>query len=452
MSLQESAHGAAAPLERGWSRPAGTLLLVIFAAAIVLFLDTARAVLRNEPGAGDPALTNQIGAPDSYTHWFALQAVRAGQTPYSDAVTEATQIAIWGQALGTQRQAFYYPLPVLLWYLPAAGLDLAGAAVYARALGLAGLAAGVALTLRLAHRPIGGRQGIAAAAALAAMIPAHDHFWLGQNTSVALTLALGAALLYRAERYGWAGLALALALIKPQNVLFLAAGLALHALASPRRWSFLVAAGGSLLGLLLASLLVVPGWVGQWLAVLRVHSSYDISYLRAVSGEQPVVQWLMAAALVGPLLFSWWQHRHTSTEGDWYPVVVAGGLVATMVALTPSTSFYNHVLLWPAFALILFTPAGLPAGFLGRFTTALNVLAFALPPVIGGSVAAAYHLAATEEAIVPLLRAGVTLVAAITFYQGLTAAGWLWEHLLPARLRRASLAHRPRTAPELARR
>ena len=271
----------ARPQARLWCRPAGALILMACAAAMVLFLSVSGAVLRGaeatEPGAEAaerPSAGATIGAPDSYMHWFALQAIRDGRSPYSAEVTAATQTAIWGRPLGTRNQAFCYPVPTLLWYLPMLALDLAGAADYARLLGLVSLGAALVLSLRLVRLPLWGWPLAAAAAAWLSSPAVHDQQHLGQNTSLALALALGAALLYRAERYGWAGLVLALALLKPQSVLVLAVGLGLHALAARRRWPFLLTGGLAGAGLVAAGLIVVPDWVPQWLQTITDQEAY----------------------------------------------------------------------------------------------------------------------------------------------------------------------------------
>ena len=424
----------AGPRARLWRRPAGALLLAAGAVAMMLFLSVSGAVLRGGEAAGSPPDANTIGAPDSFTHWFALQAIRDGRSPYSDEVTVATQTAIWGRPLGTQRQAFYYPVPVLLWYVPTLALDLAGAAAYARLLGLVSLGVALALSLRLARLPLRGWPLLAAAGALLTTPTVSDQYHLGQNTSVALALALSTALLYRAERYGWAGLVFALALVKPQSVLVLAVGLGLHALASRRRWSFLLTCGLGVAGLITAGLTVVPDWPRQWLQTLSYHNTYDVGYLQGLSGEQPAVQWLIRLGLCALLLLFWWRHRALGAGADWYPVAVAGALAVTMVAFTPSTSFYNLILLGPALVLILFTDEGRPVGLLSRVTLTLNLLIILLPPLLAAVVYAVYRLSPTAE-VSRTLTIGVTLVAVISFYQGLAVILWLVERLLPARLR-----------------
>lgn len=420
-----------APPASGWAGRAGALTLLALAVAMALFMSQVSSLLSARPTAPPTPVNRLRAGGDSYVHWFALQALRAGDDPYGAAVAAATQRAVWGIERDPHLQAFVYPLPSLGWYLPSLWLDLEAHAWYARLLGLAGLTASVPLTLWLLRRPARGWPLLAAAGLLASMAAPWDQLALGQNASVALALALAAALLYRAERYGLAGLALALALVKPHHVLVLAGGLALHAAAARRRWPFLAALGlaaGAELGV---SLLVAPGWFGRWLARAADHAGWFTGYLEVLVGSHPAVVWLVRALAVAPVLALWWRHRRDAASGDWWALAVAGALVSSMVALTATnSSLYNLVPIWPALALLLFERQERPGGPITRLIQALNRGLVVMLPAAGGLLALAWLLLPALDGSTMALLA--TLVVWLSLYQGLAVAlGVLersWHH------------------------
>ena len=416
-----------------WLRPAKALLLAGLALGMALFMSQLSAILvtnqANDVAAGSGRLRE---GGDSYLHWFALRALREGRNPYSPDVTQETQLAVWGRSLGPNVMAFVYPLPSLIWYLPMNWLDLATASAYARLLGLAGLLLSLVLGLRLTGVPVRGWPLIAGAASLASMGGVYDQQALGQNASVALALALGAALLYRRGRYALAGLALALALAKPHHVLIVAAGLGLHALWARARWGFFLGAGLGI-GLPTAgSLLVSPGWVGQWLERLSRYSDYNFSYLQVTIGDAPLAIWLARVLVCLPVMAFWWWHRHDSASGDWFRLAVTGGLAASMVALTANPSLYNVILVWPALSLLLLTPMGASRGFIDRLARAVALAPTILVPLSAGLIALIWLLIRPGEGPSTLLLAQVALVTVLVgLYQGWTTTLWLLARLIP---------------------
>jgi hypothetical protein len=418
---------APAPPASGWAGRTGALALLALAVAMALFMSQVSGILSAQPTAPPTPVNRLRAGGDSYVHWFALQALRTGDDPYGAAVAAATQHAVWGVERDPHLQAFVYPLPSLGWYLPSLWLDLEAHAWYARLLGLVGLVASVPLTLRLLRQPLRGWPLLAGAGLLASMAAPWDQLALGQNVSVALALALAAALLYRAERYGLAGLALALALVKPHHVLVLAGGLALHAAAARRRWPFLAALGLAAGAELAVSLLVAPGWIGRWLARAVDHAGWFTGYLEVLVGSQPVMLWLVRALVVAPVLALWWRHRRDAARDDWWALAVAGALVSSMVALTATnSSLYNLVPIWPALALLLFERRPGPAGPIARLVRALNQGLVVLLPAAGGVLALAWLLLPAMDGSTMALLA--TLVVWLSLYQGLAAALGVLEH------------------------
>ena len=428
---------AAAPAPpRFWATWRGALVLAAFAVAMLLFMGRMNAWLLATEAASLGQATNLRQGGDSYVYWFALHALRDGRDPYSPDVTGAIQVAILGvsepeRLVHPAWQAFVYPLPVLLWYLPMLGLSLEAAAQYGRLLGVAALPACVLLGLRLARLPLTGWPAIAAAALLTGMAGVHEQFALAQNTTLFLALALAAALLYAQGRYALASAVLMLALLKPQQVLVLALGLGLHALADRRRWGFFLGLALAGAGSLALSLLVAPGWLTHWLDNLGRYSRYNLDYLQALLGGNALAVWLVRAGLVLPVLGLWWRRRRHDA-GPWLVAAVAAALVAGLLAFSNVVA-YNLLLLWPALLLIVLSPETRPVGFTGRLALALNVALLVLIGTAAGLIALAWTLAGpgADADLGPLGE----LVGRTASLQAFMVALWMAERFLPTSVR-----------------
>jgi hypothetical protein len=405
------------------------VLLAGLTVAMAFFMANASAIVSGlAPGQPAPGHRLREGG-DSFVHWFALQALRAGQDPYDLAVARATQIAIWGAPFADDPhvQALVYPLPTLLWYLPTLALNLELAAFYARLLAQFALGAAVLLTLRLVGLPAAGWTALAAITLLGSLAGPYDQHALGQNASLGLAMALASAILYRAGHPGMAGAALALGLVKPQYLVILGLGLGLHALTS-RQWRFFVGGGlgvGVPGGL---GLLVAPDWIAHWLANVSAHAGRYIAFLRVLVGDDPTVLWLVRALIVLPILAGWWRWRHARPAAPWFPFAVAISLAGGMLAFTANPGPYNLLLAWPALVVMLLAPEGAPANRVEAVLLALNVFVLVVTPVAAGLVVLAWLTAALPAGLLSQLAA---LVVWAGLLQGGTVVLWGLARVAP---------------------
>jgi hypothetical protein len=396
---------------------------------MALFMSQASAIVSGlAPNQAAPVNRLRDGG-DSYVHWFALQALRDGRDPYDLAVARATQVAIWGAPFDEDPhvQALVYPLPTLIWYLPTLALNLDLAALYARVLAQFALGAALLMTLRLVGLPPTGWPALAAMMLLGSLAGVYDQHALGQNASLGLALALAAALLYRADYHGMAGLALALGLVKPQYLVLLGLGLGLHAL-TQRRWHFFA---GAALGVGVPATLgwlVAPGWIGHWLANVSAHSGRYIAMLRVMVGDDPTVLWVARALIALPILAGWWRWRHATAAGPWFHLAVSISLAGGMLAFTANTGPYNLLLAWPLLVVMLLVPEGASVGRAERLLLAANLLVLVLTPVGAGLVLLAWLTATLPAGLLGHLAA---LVVWASLLQGGTVVLWGLARLAP---------------------
>jgi len=198
---------------------------------------------------------------------------------------------------------------------------------------------------------------LAAVAAVILWTPNMSLFWLGQVTTFPLLGFTLWAALYRENRYVWAGVALALSIVKPH----LAAGPVLYACLvglRQRRFDMLLALIVTVLAMIWATLLIRPT---MW-----------EEYLRALPGLQPT-QWHNATLDGwGRLML---EQYYPGTQSEWFryvssalAVLFAGWIgilawrhpansvnallaVTLWVVATPYAFSYDFVLLVPAFIL-----------------------------------------------------------------------------------------------------
>src|SRR5439155_16485619 len=136
--------------------------------------------------------------------------------------------------------------------------------------------------------------------------------WLRQLSGLVLLCVVGASALASQRRYAWAGVLLALAMLKPQVIGLPAAGLLCWALWRRERWSMPVAFGATMLAQLALSELLLPGWLGAFAQAAGVHhdlNSGTVWLPRMLAGSDL----LGALLVVGPLLillgWCWWRVR-----------------------------------------------------------------------------------------------------------------------------------------------
>jgi Glycosyltransferase family 87 len=184
-----------------------------------------------------------------------------------------------------------------------------------------------------------------------------------------------------AQKLFLAGGLLALTLVKPQIVLFIAAYLLLWSLA---RWR---ARRGFIAGFFLVSLTLVasaqwiwPHWISEWLQAIRRYRTYS---------PPPLVAYVFGATLLSSvgrflILLCWfcgavlaWRKRVAEASSMEFALTISLLLALTTLAVIPGQAVYDHEILLPGILLIGFAWKHFKVGDAFRVILGLTVLALA---------------------------------------------------------------------------
>ena len=287
----------------------------------------------------------QVAVWDFHPRWVGLRAMFLdGADPYSDEVTLAIQQQMLGRPAhpDEDQQAFAYPLHSMVLLGPLALLPLP----IAQAVWFSLLEVSLLAFIVLAPRAVGWRSPTWLLAMTAVFVLGlYSNVWaliLGQTSVVVAAILALAWWALRTERWGLAGVCLALATIKPQMAFLLVPGILAWAVYR-RRWR-LVAAFALVLGVLvLVPVPWLPGWPLEWLVAARRYAGYtpfDPPLLMLLRSE-----WLaavVAAALLAWAVVRWYRAPQPRAAAcDW----ALGMLVVTGALVAPRTTHANQLLL-----------------------------------------------------------------------------------------------------------
>lgn len=305
---------------------------------------------------------------DLYPRWLgARELLLHRRDPYGDDVTREIQTGYYGRPVDPSRpgdpkdrQAFAYPLYVVFLLAPTVNLPFALVQKGFFWLLVALSAASVLLWMNTIGWRTGIPEKLASILLVLGCFPVVQGLKLQQLTLLvgALLAACTAAVVRR--HLVWAGILLALATIKPQLVILFALWLLIWVLGNWRErqslvWAFLVSMGV----LVVASELLLPGWIGEFRPSVA-------SYYQYTGGGQSVLDILLtprvgrvAAAILATagLIAVWRNRKAAATTGDfhWSLALV---LSITLLCI-PMPVPYNQVILLPAVVLVAHNIAAL---------------------------------------------------------------------------------------------
>jgi hypothetical protein len=294
------------------------------------------------------------GANDFFSRWKGARVFWIeGLDPYSDEATLAIQEGIYGRAALPEEDPgpFAYPFYTVFVLAPLAPLSYAWAEAVWLVILQFSLIGGVLLCLALVDWRL--PRWLVAMTGLWAVVFYHSArtLFLGQFAGVVFLWAVGALLAVKTRRDVLAGILLALTTIKPQMSVLLIPALLIWGVGQ-RRWRFLGSFVGAMALLLGASFLLLPGWLGAFVAqVLRYPSYTDIGspvwilthhYLPFLGTPGEVV---ISALLFLYLLVQCWQLPRvgpSSLQFLWLVGLVL--LITNLIVLRTATT--NYVILY----------------------------------------------------------------------------------------------------------
>ena len=298
---------------------------------------------------------------DLYPRWLAARELLLHKrNPYGFEITREIQAGYYGRALDASRpadpqdqQAFAYPVYVVFILAPTVRLPFN---VVRRGFNdllwvITGLS--VVFWLRILRWKPSKSTIIALIALTLGSLPAAQGIKL-QQLSLLVAPMLSASVAALASGYLIvSGVLLALATIKPQLVWPLVLWLMIWTLADwrkrqPLAWSF----GTTMLLLLVASHIVLPGWIADFRAAVEAYYRYThntsvLGWLLAprLGDIFAVILVVGAAVLCRPFL------REPSDSANFGMVIAF--LLALTVTIVPMLALYNQVLLLPALFLLV---------------------------------------------------------------------------------------------------
>lgn len=299
---------------------------------------------------------------DLYPRWLgARELLLHRRDPYSAEITREIQQGYYGRVLDSSRpndprdqQAFAYPLYVVFVLAPTVGLPFAVVQRIFFYFLVAFTAASVLLWLRALNWRLSLSSQLVWIVLVLGSFPAIQGFKLQQLTLlVAGLIALSLAALARG-RFVWAGVALAVASIKPQLVFLLVLWLCIWVTGDWRErrnifWSMSLSAAALVVG----AEMLLPGWIQEFRTASTAYYQYTgggRSVLDVLLS--PVAGRIVSAFLVIALLIALWRWRRASESSPEFQYSLAL-VLATTLTVIPMFAPYNQLLLIPVLMLVV---------------------------------------------------------------------------------------------------
>ena len=337
----------------------GLLLALLFAGSMWFYVQEVLAPYQRVDAAAHGRPRGNLS--DLYPRWLgARELLLHHRDPYSPEITREIQTGYYGRPLDPDRpndpkdqQRFAYPVFVVFLLAPTIGLPFPVVETCFRWLFVIFTLASVPLWLRVVR----WRPSFTVIATLAILTLGSFAVVQGiklQQLSLVVNAVLAAsAAALVAGYFSLAGFLLAIATIKPQLALPMAAWLVVWAAGDWRhRRRFVGSLVVTLAVLLLASEYVLPGWMGEFgrgLAAYRQYTGGASSVLEVLL--TPMLGKLMAAAAIVLFAAAGWRLRRVNHDSRAFRTLVALVMAVTVV-IAPTIAPYNHVLLLPAVFLI----------------------------------------------------------------------------------------------------
>jgi len=307
------------------------------------------------------------GAPrgnlsDLYPRWLgARELLLRHRDPYSADITREIQSGYYGRPIESARpndpkdqQAFAYPIYVVFLLAPTIWLPFAVVQKFFLWLLVGLTAASIPIWLRTLRWKLSFPSVLTWIVLTLGSFPAIQGFKLQQLTLLVAILLAAALFLVSRSNFVWAGILLSLASIKPQLVFLVVLWLISWVLGDWRArqrlfWSYFL----SVIFLVAAGELVLPGWIGEFRAAASAYYNYTGGGRSVLDVElTPPFGRPVAAILIAVVLVLLWRNRKVpETSLDFQCSL--GLVLATTLVVIPMFAPYNQLLLLPACMLIV---------------------------------------------------------------------------------------------------
>jgi hypothetical protein len=304
----------------------------------------------------------QLG--DLYPRWLGTrELLLRGRNPYGLEVSQEIQIALYGHVVPQNNleqghkiideQRFAYPVYVVFLMAPTVYADFATVQRWAPFVLALLTVINVIFCLQILHWPLPWKIVVALVLFTLSspqVVQGLRHQQLA--LVVAFLLTAGAWCVTR-NHLAIAGALLALSTIKPQIALLPLCCFAIWAAGDwPKRWRLPVAFLAMLAALIGAGELILPGWLGYFLAGASAYRRYfpTSSVLHLALGD-PLGEILGALVVLGLFALAW-RHRRTAPDSQPFVLTLAAFLIGTILAFPLLTPFNQVILILPVMLLL----------------------------------------------------------------------------------------------------
>jgi len=335
------------------------ILSVFLSAATWLYVD--RVLIPHQKAESALRGIPRGNLSDLYPRWLGSRELLVHhRDPYSGDLTREIQAGYYGRPLDraltndpTDQQAFAYPVYVAFLLSPTIGMPFSEVQTWFRWI-LGGLMmASVALWLRVLRWRLSPLATLALALFVFSTFPIVQGIKLQQLSLLVAPLIAACVFLLVRGGFTAAGVALAVATVKPQITWPIAVWLLLWSTSSLReRWKFIVAFFVTLGVLILAGEIVLPGWIHEFLTSVKAYLEYNPSrtLLDGLLGHPSAV--VVEFVLVAIAALTAWRARPSEADSEEFSFATAL-VLAVNVLVIPSIAPYNQVLLLPGAFLVL---------------------------------------------------------------------------------------------------
>lgn len=297
---------------------------------------------------------------DLYPRWLgSRELLLHHRDPYSREITREIQVGYYGRELDASRpsdpkdqQGFAYPAYVAFLLAPTVGFSFEKVSVGFQWL----LVILTAASVPLWFRAIGWRARPLLLCTVVALVlgsfPASQALKLQQLTLLVAAMISAAMALFVSGKLFSAGVLLAVASIKPQLVVPIAAWLLLWAVFDwHRRQRFAWGFGFTLACLFAGAEILLRGWFGKFLAAARDYQSYAGSMSMLDVLLTPWWGRVLTVVLIAGVAAVAWRFRREQPGSHAFSLLIALVLAVTVIII-PMFAPYNYVLVLPSLLLV----------------------------------------------------------------------------------------------------
>ena len=326
---------------------------LVFAAGMWLYVERVLVPHQKSQAASQGVPRGNLS--DLYPRWLGSRELLLNhRDPYSAEITREIQIGYYGRPLDglgpegpRDQQGFAYPVYVALLLAPTVKLPFPLVQELFRWL-LAGLTViSVLLWMRFARLRFSWRNIAIVVLLTLGTFPSVQGIRLQQLSLLVAALIAGSAFLLSEDRQVLAGFLLAIATIKPQLAIPLAAWLLFWSLNHVRqRWKFAVSFAMTAGALIVAGEYMLPGWPQEFYAAVIAYRQYTRAQSVLDQLATPAIGALLAALVVAGVALICWRARSVSAVDEQF-IWATSLVLAVTVVVIPTIAPYNQLLLLP---------------------------------------------------------------------------------------------------------